>query len=69
MILKEVKLKPPAQPEYVTYSVEHPKGLRFAVVYRNQGVVALFGSKSWAMNFIEASKMGSSFTLRGVADD
>ena len=64
-IIKEVMLKPEFEPLLPT---ENKEGLRFAVVYREKEVIALFDCRFWAENFIGGENSGMGFTIREVAE-
>ena len=51
MILNKVKITPRI-PEPITLHTENPAGLRFAVVYQDTHVLALFDSEYWAEQFV-----------------
>ncbi len=66
MILSEVKVKPAVMPEYETLQVENPDGLKWAVVFNDKVILAVFGAKYWAEYFVE--KANVSFTIREIAE-
>ena len=68
MILKEVLLKPLAPPPSITLKTEHGHGLKYAVVYEDRSVLALFSSEYSANFFIEKSGFSRDLTIREVAD-
>lgn len=67
MIIKEVKLKPLiVEPPYYTFPTEQAQGLKWAVVYDDRSIIALFNDRYWAEKFIKNVSMA--FTIREVAE-
>lgn len=63
MIIKEVKLKPTQTDIFPT---DNPGGLKYAAVFGEVTVVALFDSEYWAKKFCDAANI--SFVIREVAE-
>lgn len=67
MILKQIKIKPSTEPE--VYETESYDGLKWAVMFDEKHVIALFDSRFWAEHFIENSLMDHKFCIREVSED
>lgn len=67
MILKGVDLVP-EQMDVQTLDTESPSGLKYAVVYQNRFVIALFDDAYWANRFVTLAAMGIGMKVREVAE-
>lgn len=64
-IIKEIKF---TKTVTETLPTENETGLRYAVVWKNRKVIAVFDDMFWAENFIGGENEGMSFTIREIAE-